>query len=175
MSKQIEDNKKCPDCGVPLGECFCGDTLSSPIKRSTHDVRRTVVKQSGMRQVRSLKELQSLLNNAVVEMKSLIEQGKEIENSKKALQETINNLNASIKAYTNSQKDIVVSEHALLRYLLRTQGIDVDKLAKDLVPNSVKAQIKMLGNGTYPIPEKGYKVVVKENVVVTILSLEDKK
>ena len=83
------------------------------------------------------------------------------------------NINESIKSYTNRQKDLIVSEHAILRYLLRVQGLDIAQVARDLVPDRIKEQIKMLGNGTYPIPEKGFKIVVKENVIVTIHAMEE--
>ncbi len=126
-----------------------------------------------MKQVKSLKELQSLLNNAQAEKKAIEEKIKELETAKASLSTTISNLNESIKYYTNRQKDLIVSEHAILRYLLRVQGLDIAQVARDLVPDRIKEQIKMLGNGTYPIPEKGFKIVVKENVIVTIHAMEE--
>lgn len=137
------------------------------------NLKRTIVKSSGMKQVKSLKELQSLLNNAQAEKKAIEEKIKELETAKSSLSTTISNLNESIKSYTNRQKDLIVSEHAILRYLLRVQGLDIAQVARDLVPDRIKEQIKMLGNGTYPIPEKGFKIVVKENVIVTIHAMEE--
>ncbi len=137
------------------------------------NLKRTIVKSSGMKQVKSLKELQSLLNNAQAEKKAIEEKIKELETAKASLSTTISNLNESIKSYTNRQKDLIVSEHAILRYLLRVQGLDIAQVARDLVPDRIKEQIKMLGNGTYPIPEKGFKIVVKENVIVTIHAMEE--
>lgn len=137
------------------------------------NLKRTIVKNSGMKQVKSLKELQSILNNAQAEKKAIEEKIKELETAKALLSTTISNLNESIKSYTNRQKDLIVSEHAMLRYLLRVQGLDIAQVARDLVPDRIKEQIKMLGNGTYPIPEKGFKIVVKENVIVTIHAMEE--
>ena len=137
------------------------------------NLKRTIVKNSGMKQVKSLKELQSLLNNAQAEKKAIEEKIKELETAKASISVTISNLNESIKSYTNRQKDLIVSEHAMLRYLLRVQGLDIAQVARDLVPDRIKEQIKMLGNGTYPIPEKGFKIVVKENVIVTIHTMEE--
>lgn len=137
------------------------------------NLKRTIVKNSGMKQVKSLKELQSILNNAQAEKKAIEEKIKELETAKASLSTTISNLNESIKSYTNRQKDLIVSEHAILRYLLRVQGLDIAQVARDLVPDRIKEQIKMLGNGTYPIPEKGFKIVVKENVIVTIHAMEE--
>ena len=137
------------------------------------NLKRTIVKSSGMKQVKSLKELQSILNNAQAEKKAIEEKIKELETAKASLSTTISNLNESIKSYTNRQKDLIVSEHAILRYLLRVQGLDIAQVARDLVPDRIKEQIKMLGNGTYPIPEKGFKIVVKENVIVTIHAMEE--
>lgn len=137
------------------------------------NLKRTIVKNSGMKQVKSLKELQSILNNAQAEKKAIEEKIKELETAKASISATIANLNESIKSYTNRQKDLIVSEHAILRYLLRVQGLDIAQVARDLVPDRIKEQIKMLGNGTYPIPEKGFKIVVKENVIVTIHAMEE--
>lgn len=137
------------------------------------NLKRTIVKNSGMKQVKSLKELQSILNNAQAEKKAIEEKIKELETAKASISATISNLNESIKSYTNRQKDLIVSEHAILRYLLRVQGLDIAQVARDLVPDRIKEQIKMLGNGTYPIPEKGFKIVVKENVIVTIHAMEE--
>lgn len=137
------------------------------------NLKRTIVKSSGMKQVKSLKELQSILNNVQAEKKAIEEKIKELETAKASLSTTISNLNESIKSYTNRQKDLIVSEHAILRYLLRVQGLDIAQVARDLVPDRIKEQIKMLGNGTYPIPEKGFKIVVKENVIVTIHAMEE--
>ena len=137
------------------------------------NLKRTIVKNSGMKQVKSLKELQSILNNAQAEKKAIEEKIKELETAKASISATISNLNESIKSYTNRQKDLIVSEHAILRYLLRVQGLDIAQVARDLVPDRIKEQIKMLGNGAYPIPEKGFKIVVKENVIVTIHAMEE--
>ena len=137
------------------------------------NLKRTIVKNSGMKQVKSLKELQSILNNAQTEKKAIEEKIKELETAKASISATISNLNESIKSYTNRQKDLIVSEHAILRYLLRVQGLDIAQVARDLVPDRIKEQIKMLGNGTYPKPEKGFKIVVKENVIVTIHTMEE--
>jgi len=63
----------------------------------------------------------------------------------------------------------IVSEHAILRYLERVNGIDVFAIEKEILSASVLKIIETLGgNGKYPL-DNGYKAVIKDNVVVTII------
>lgn len=64
---------------------------------------------------------------------------------------------------------IKVSEHAVLRYLERVSGLSIENVEKLILNESVTKLILKLGcsNGTYPA--EGFKVVLKDNVVVTII------
>lgn len=61
-----------------------------------------------------------------------------------------------------------VSEHAMLRYMERIMGMDIKQVEMSILNDSITKMISELGNGTYPHHE-GFKVVVKNNVIVTIL------
>lgn len=67
-----------------------------------------------------------------------------------------------------------VSEHALLRYVERVLGYNLDILRATILPPSIQAQIETLGAGTYPVhhPGGGFRIVVKNNVVVTLKTPE---
>ena len=65
-------------------------------------------------------------------------------------------------------KDIVVSEHAMLRYLERAMGLDLDDIKQAILTEEIKAYVGKLGNGKYPIGN-GLRVVVKDNVVVSVV------
>ena len=65
-------------------------------------------------------------------------------------------------------KDIVVSEHAMLRYLERAMGLNLDDIKQAILTEETKAYVVKLGNGKYPIGN-GLRVVVKDNVVVSVV------
>ena len=65
-------------------------------------------------------------------------------------------------------KSPVVSEHAYLRYFERVLGYDLQEISKEILSEDVLALMETLGNsGKYP-NKKGYRLVLKDNVVVTI-------
>lgn len=65
-------------------------------------------------------------------------------------------------------KDVVVTEHAIIRYLERVMGLDLDQLKSEILSDSLKHQVKAMGNGKYPIGN-GVKIVVKDNAVVSVI------
>lgn len=80
---------------------------------------------------------------------------------------SLHSINKQIKDLTNSSKSIVISEHALLRYLERVGLMDMEEIKKRIIPDEQMLNIKgLVSNCTYPID--GYKLVIKNNVVVTI-------
>lgn len=50
----------------------------------------------------------------------------------------------------------------------------MEELTEKILPEKVRERIKVLGDGSYPLEDGKYKVVVKDNVVVTVTS-EDMK
>lgn len=68
--------------------------------------------------------------------------------------------------------EIRVTDHAILRYLERVKGVDLEKVRKELMPYDVEKQIKMIGfSGIYPV-DKSHKLRVKDRTVVTVLTME---
>lgn len=61
---------------------------------------------------------------------------------------------------------IVVTEHAVIRYLERAMGIDIDALRLDMVKGAEHA-IAFMGDGELKRPE-GHSLVVKNRCVVTV-------
>lgn len=64
-------------------------------------------------------------------------------------------------------KEIVVSEHALVRYFERVKQFDLEVVKKELLPEKVKEQIAVLGDGRYPVDS--FKIVIKNNTVVSVI------
>lgn len=88
------------------------------------------------------------------------------------LQERVNKLyaeRAKVKAEIDRMQagPPIVTEHAILRYLERKYGFDIETIKREILPDKVIDQYKVLGGGKYPVD--GFKVVIKNNAVVTIL------
>ncbi len=92
---------------------------------------------------------------------------------------TIRNIDSrieSLKVKEIKNDSITVTEHAILRYLERVKGIDIEEVKKEIVSAKTLAQINTLGAGYYPCVYKGeegdcaYQVRVKDNAVVTVLT-----
>jgi len=64
--------------------------------------------------------------------------------------------------------DPIVTEHAILRYLERTMDLDMDEIKNKILSESTVEQIKILGNGKYPIGG-GRKVVVKDMTAISVI------
>ncbi len=62
-----------------------------------------------------------------------------------------------------------VTVHALLRFLERVDGVDIENAVERLVPDKLQEQIAVVGgNGSFPGPP-GYKLVVRDGIIVTIV------
>lgn len=61
-----------------------------------------------------------------------------------------------------------VTEHALLRYIERTYGVDLEEIRKAILTPTTVSAIKALGSGTYPL-EGGSKAVVKGMTIVSVV------
>jgi hypothetical protein len=64
-------------------------------------------------------------------------------------------------------KAIKVSDHAVLRYLERKAGVDVEAIRKSILESQLPTMVATLG-GSGKFPVNGYQVVLKDYTVVTI-------
>ena len=62
--------------------------------------------------------------------------------------------------------DVRISDHALVRWLERVHGVDIDKL-RELV--LTKKQIDMVRTGAHKIKTDRYIFIIENNTVVTVL------
>ena len=62
-----------------------------------------------------------------------------------------------------------ISDHAIVRYLERVKGMDIEAIKKEILPPHVHADTKVMGNGYYPVNGK-HKVRVKNGVVITVFT-----
>lgn len=88
-------------------------------------------------------------------------------NTKKELIIELNQIKSQIDKLEGGDIPTVVTEHAILRYLQRVRGMDLEEIEQLILPDHVQDQIKKLGNGKYPIAP-GIMIVVANNKVVTV-------
>lgn len=114
-----------------------------------------------------LKQLNSLKRKCEAEINVLKIDSDNIKNEIKQKKKYLDGINKQIKEI-NSKSDLIISEHAIIRYLERVLDFDINKLESELIPDKVKKQIAILGNGTYSIGNS-HKIVVKDNTIITVI------
>lgn len=60
-----------------------------------------------------------------------------------------------------------VSDHALIRYMERIMGLDLENLRSEISNVNVSAY-KQLGDGNYPIHNVKARAVIKDGIIVTV-------
>lgn len=115
-----------------------------------------------------LKQLQTRETKLVVATEDAYLELKRAEKKYDSVSSELVSVRAQIRALKKSMRDPIVTEHALLRYLERSSGLDVDAVKKKILPPDVVGQIQALGNGKYPIGD-GLRVVVKDGSVVSVV------
>lgn len=67
---------------------------------------------------------------------------------------------------------LTVSDHALVRYLERAYGLDVEALRAALAPPALRAVVAAVGDGQYPVETAAgtHYAVVEGGCVVTVLT-----
>lgn len=60
-----------------------------------------------------------------------------------------------------------ITDHALLRYLERCKGVDMENIKTEMMPPRTADALCKLGNGTYTIHDR-FTAVVRSGCVVTV-------
>jgi len=118
-----------------------------------------------VKQAQSLKELQSRKNKLLVKKKSVEKEQNDLRKEHNRLKDQLNHINSQIKKM--QKKDVTVSEHAILRYLERTMGLNIEEIKRKILTDKAKLAIATLGNGK--IPSGDCTLVVKDNTVVSVV------
>lgn len=113
----------------------------------------------------SLKALQVKKNQLILDLDFAKKEEKEKAANVSAIQKKLSAIKHEIDAL--SVKELVVSEHAILRYLERVMKIDMTEIKRKILNNDTIKHIDALGAGKFP-HEDGFRLVVKDRVVVTI-------
>jgi len=70
-----------------------------------------------------------------------------------------------IKQMTSNPKKPIVSEHAILRYLERVQGVDINAIGEEILTKAIP--IPLHGKLTKKVGD--YSIVSRDNVIVTVV------
>lgn len=83
-------------------------------------------------------------------------------------------LEHAIDCVAHSEVGPVVTDHAVLRYMERVSGIDIEKVRGRLAPSEVARAAAVTGDGEYPVQpingEPRFSVRVSNGLVVTVLT-----
>jgi len=115
-----------------------------------------------------LKQLQSRETKLSTELKHLSEEDVSIQRKLAKERRRLATLKKKISSLKQKSAVPIVSEHAILRYIERTMGVDVEHLKQEILTDKVLDQFKVLGSGKYPTTG-GCKAVIKDGVVVTVI------
>lgn len=123
-------------------------------------------KQDYTRELKKLETEQKLILKELSEQEGLI---KKAESSIHQLTINLGDVREQIDKLKKSQ--IIVTEHAILRYLERIEGLDVESIKEQVLPQDIFEQAATLGDGIFPAKTpsgENYRVVVKNRTVVTV-------
>lgn len=78
-------------------------------------------------------------------------------------------IDRQINEILSSDKPLVVTEHAILRFLERVVGFNLDELKNQILPDEIESRIKSMGSlsGKFPVSDT-HRVVVRNRQIVTI-------
>lgn len=85
----------------------------------------------------------------------------------------IQKFESEIKQLKAQNDGLIISEHAILRYIERVIGIDLEQIKSKIITKQTQKMVESLGNGTYP--QDGFKIKVVDNVVVTVVTNSDEE
>ena len=121
-----------------------------------------------------IKKLQTLKNNLVGEVEALYAHQPEIKHTIATKKTSIQILNTKIDKLMLQNKKLTVSEHAIIRYVERVLGINIEDIENKILNQTTCHLVEELGNGRYPCNNGKFMIVVKDGCVVTVIG-DDKQ
>ena len=114
-----------------------------------------------------LKALRSEKKKRGERVRALNDEISRIRSDVKTENDHIEKLNNEISDLTTSNKEVVVTEHAMLRYLERVKGLDLEDVRDEIESDKLRAMISQFGgNGRFTVDGKNYRV--KNYSVITV-------
>lgn len=101
-------------------------------------------------------------------MKELIHQERILSFEIGELQRKLAKLRTDIKKISSKQ-GLHVTDHAIIRFLQRVQGLDISYVEQLIVTQGLLDALKVAGTGCLIYPQDGYQIVVENYSVKTII------
>ena len=96
---------------------------------------------------------------------------KELLDKEKAAEKVLKDCRMQIDKFRR-ENEIKVSDHAIVRYLERIKGVDINAIKEEIVTDNIRKMVDTLGGaGIYP--DRNHKVVMKNYTVVTVETLKE--
>ncbi|WP_300408629.1 hypothetical protein [Lagierella sp.] len=124
----------------------------------------------GKRDRAELKKLKEMKAQEEAELQALKLQERNIRHDISVKRLNINSLNQRIEKIYRLNENAAVSDHAIVRYFERVLGVDLEEVSEKILPPEMEESVETLGSGHFPINEGEFKIVVKNGVVVTVLT-----
>lgn len=125
------------------------------------DTQREGCMTSPLKNSQDIKALKSRITKTRAEMDSAKIEMQMAQRRMSELQSMVSKMENELKAMEGSK--VTVTEHAILRYLERVRGIDLEEVENTILPEAYREK---LINGKIPI--NGFRIVVKDNTVITV-------
>ncbi len=119
-----------------------------------------------VKKAQELKQLQSRRSKLEADVQAAAASVREAQQQQALLNKQLQNVIKQIESM--DETDIVVSEHAMLRFLERAQGLDLESIKDCILSDETRILINNLGNGKYPIGN-GVRAVVKNRKIVSVI------
>lgn len=96
----------------------------------------------------------------------------ESEPARDAIRQQLKQIEDRLSEIHTSNGEPVVSEHAIIRWLERVKGMDMEAIKEEILAGR-QAQIRKLGTCTIKMPN-GMRMIVRGHVVVTIIEKDSR-
>lgn len=118
--------------------------------------------------VQEIRQLQALVENWRKSLSTLEGDRKGIDKKIHGIRCSIDRTEKRIKLLQESAEEPFISDHAVVRYLERVKGLDIEAIKKEMMPDKLRAMIDTLVSGKFPTEE--FTAVVKDKLVITVVT-----
>ncbi len=115
-----------------------------------------------------IKALRRRIAEKRVELKSAEAESKEKADRVRDITTSLAELARSLQTLQEEIQDPVVTDHAVLRYLEREKGMDIDAIREEMLSERVVEMIRFTRTGKVSVGN-GRRLVVKDMAVVSVL------
>lgn len=84
----------------------------------------------------------------------------------KNIEDKIADINKEILILKNTSKEVIISEHAIIRYLERVMGINIEEIKKSIVNEEQTKLIKSFQ--PKKLKTENMTLIIRDNVIITV-------